>query len=108
MDKANRAAQFLPFDALNGLQEELRKREEIHSRIEKKELNEEKTNLISSTLFRLEKDNVVEVTFFYFGHYVTVTDKVENKNAAYGFLTINGNKIYFDDIYDIKIVADNG
>jgi len=104
MDKANRAAQFLPFDALNGLQEELRKREEIHSRVEKIEIPEEKLAEISSTLFKVEKDCLAEITFYYCGHYVTVKDRVENKNTAYGFLVVNGSKIYFDDIYDIKIL----
>lgn len=104
MDKANRAAQFLPFDALNGLQEELRKREEIHSRIEKKELPEETLNEISKTLSKVERDSVIDVTFFYFGHYVSLIATVENKNTTFGFLTVNDNKIYFDDIYSIKVV----
>ena len=102
--KANRAAQFLPFDALNGLQEELRKREELHSRVEKIELTEETRDEISKVLSRVEKDSVVDVTFYYLGHYVSLVDKVENKNRSFGFFTINGGKIYFDDIYSIKIV----
>ena len=34
MNKADRAAQFQPFDALKGLQEELRAREERRTRVE--------------------------------------------------------------------------
>lgn len=104
MDKANRAAQFLPFDALNGLQSELRKREELHSRIEKIELTEETLNEISKVLQRVERDSVIDVTFFYLGHYVSLVATVENKNVAYGYLTVNDNKIYFDDIYSVKIL----
>ena len=41
MNKADRAAQFQPFDALKGLQEELRMREERRNRVAKKEVSEE-------------------------------------------------------------------
>ena len=42
-DDLNRAAQFLPFDALKGLSEEIQRRIERRSRIEKIELSEEKS-----------------------------------------------------------------
>ena len=41
-DDVNRAAQFLPFDALKGLSEEIQSRIEKRSRIERKELSEER------------------------------------------------------------------
>ena len=43
---SDRARQFLPFDALKGLQEELRIREERRTRIEKKALSEEQIERI--------------------------------------------------------------
>ena len=46
MNKADRAAQFQPFDALKGLQEELRAREERRTRVAKKELSEEQMELL--------------------------------------------------------------
>ena len=104
MEKANRAAQFLPFDTLTGLREELRRREEIHSRIERKEISEEKKEEISAALTRLERGDVVEITFYYNGHYVLLAERVTAKNVAFGFLTIGENKIFFDDIYEIKIL----
>ena len=53
-EELNRAAQFMPFDALKGLTEELRKREERHCRVEKTELSEEESALVNNELY-LEK-----------------------------------------------------
>lgn len=50
MNRANRAAQFQPFDALKGLQEELRMREERRNRVAKKEVSDEKAEEISKEL----------------------------------------------------------
>lgn len=104
-DKVNRAAQFLPFDSLKGLQDELRRREEKFSRVEKIELCEDKKELISNELLKAEKGSIVEVTFYFNGHYVTLTDKLEGKNFAYKYIVVNNSKIYFDDIYDFKIIS---
>ena len=41
-DDINRAAQFLPFDALKGLSEEIQSRIERRTRIERKEISEDK------------------------------------------------------------------
>ena len=41
MMREERAKQFAPFDAMKGLQEALRDREERHSRVEKLEISEE-------------------------------------------------------------------
>ena len=41
MTQAERAKQFAPFDAMKGLQEALRDREERHARVERHEISEE-------------------------------------------------------------------
>ena len=41
MTRAERAKLFAPFDAMKGLQEALRDREERHLRVEKHEISEE-------------------------------------------------------------------
>ena len=50
IDDVNRAAQFLPFDALKGLSEEIQSRIEKRSRVERKELSEERKEEISAVL----------------------------------------------------------
>ena len=70
MNRAERAKQFLPFDALKGLQDELKIREERLTCVEKAELTEEACERLSSILATLNKGDFVSVT----GHvFVTKT-----------------------------------
>ena len=55
VNREDRAKQFAPFDALKGLQEELRKREERLTRIQKRELSEETQAEIGKELIKIRK-----------------------------------------------------
>ena len=103
MNREERAKQFLSFDALSGLREELKQREEKMLRVEKKEVTEEQAIEISNCLTILEKGDNIKVMFFYKGLYVEVMGEVTCKNLAYKYLVVNGNKILFDDIYKLSI-----
>lgn len=50
MTQAERAKQFAPFDAMKGLQEALRDREERHARVERHDISEEDIERNSSVL----------------------------------------------------------
>lgn len=102
MNKADRAAQFQPFDALKGLQEELRAREERRTRVEKKELSEEQIELLSTALAKIYKRSEVEITFYSGGHYYSLTGTVMDKNDIYKYIVVGEGKIFYDDIYEIK------
>ena len=104
MNNIERAKQFMPFDALVGLQAALREREDRHSRIERKELAEEEQMEISETISRVGKGCKIDVTFYLNGHYVEVVDKVVKIQPTTKFLQLGTTKIYFDDIYKIEIV----
>ena len=104
MNNIERAKQFMPFDALVGLQAALREREEKHSRVEKKELSEEDREEISITIGRITKGCVVDVTFYLNGHYIQVVDKVIKLQQANKYIQLGQVKVYFDDIYKIEIV----
>ncbi len=106
MNREDRAKQFLSFDALSGLRQELKRREEKRLMIEKREVPEELAVTLSNRLAVIEKGECVEITFYYKGVYVTVTGQIEQKNLAYRFLTINGTKIPFDDVYSITAKND--
>lgn len=103
-EKVDRAAQFAPFDALKGLQEELRKREEEHSKVEKKELSEEEMEELSQTILKLEKGDRVRALFFYLGRYVELSGILTNKNTTYKYITIDDSKLFFDDIVKLEII----
>ena len=103
MNRANRAAQFQPFDALKGLQEELRMREERRNRVFKKEVSEERAEEISRELIKIQKGSNVEIVFYRNGSYYELTGCVFAKNDTYRYLMIGEEKILYDDIYDIKV-----
>jgi len=102
--RANRAAQFNPFDALKGLQEALREKEEKLSRTKKKELTEDQQAELSTSINKLERGKTIEVTFYDNGYYVTVTGQVVDMNVIYRFLVINKVKVHFDEMYQIRFV----
>lgn len=103
MNRANRAAQFQPFDALKGLQEELRMREERRNRVAKKEVSEERLEEISQELIKLQKGSNVEIIFYRNGRYYELKGCAFIKNDTYRYLMIGEEKIAYDDIYEIKV-----
>ncbi len=105
MDRHERAKQFLSFDALKGLKEELKKREERHTRVEKTEISDEAREEICSTLAVIAKGAEVKIIFYYLGHYIETTAVVEKINFNEKTISFGGNKILFDDIYSIKILS---
>ena len=92
MNKTDRAKQFLPFDSLKGLQEELRKREELRTRQPKRLLSEER------------KEEKIRITFFLDGHYPEIEGEVSELNFPLKYLVLGNEKIFFDDIYSLAIL----
>jgi len=100
MPRQMRAKQFAPFDALKGLQEALRMEEYKHERIEKGDISQEKIEEISKVISEIEKDDLVEVSYFFDGYYKTLKGKarvdiIEQK------LKVNEKTIMFDDITEL-------
>lgn len=102
--RVNRAAQFLPFDAMKGLSEELQMREEKLSRVAKKELSEDDAEAINDVINKIDYGSQVEIVYYDQGHYYDIICVVEKKDIVYRYLSVAAQKIYFDDIYSIKIV----
>ena len=103
--RVNRAAQYMPFDALKGLKEELKLREERRLKVEKTELTDEMIEEISSKLYQIEKNSKISITFFYNGNYVDLDGYVTSIDKIYKYLVINEEKIYFENIYSLKIIS---
>ena len=103
MTREQRAKQFQPFDAMKGLQEALRDREERHTRVAKTEISEEKSDVNSATLFKVEKGMKIRLLCYFSFHNVKMEGRVTEIDFVYKFLKLGDDKIYFDDIYDIKI-----
>ena len=104
MNRADRAKQFQPFDALKGLQEELRSREERRTRVAKKEISEECEEQISAELTKIYKRSDIEITFYRGGHYYSLEGTVLEKNDVYKYLLVGQERIYYTDIYELKLL----
>ena len=102
----DRAKQFMPFDALKGLQEALRIKEFEHERLQKGDLSEEKTEEICQAMKNLKKGDYALVTYFKDGHYLSIKGlaKLEAENET---ITVDNTKINFTNIFDLKILSHN-
>ena len=102
MSRIDRAKQFLPFDSMKGLQEALRAEEAKRARVEKRELGEEDAARISQVLGQTSRGDAVRVTYYRSGSYLTATGEVAAFDTIRRTLTVEGQKIPFDDISDIE------
>jgi hypothetical protein len=105
VNRVERAKQFLPFDALKGLREELESREEKMSRVPRHEISEERMEELSAVIRQLYKGSQIEMTFYRAGHYYELKGSVLNVNTIYKYLQIGEEKIFFDDIYTLSLVS---
>ena len=104
MTAIERAKQFMPFYAMKGLNEALREREEKHLRVEKRELSEEAAARLSATIGKVSKGMVVWVEYYRAFHEVTLQGTVSKIDTVYRYLIIGEERIYFDDLYKLKII----
>ena len=104
MTREQRAKQFMPFDALKGLQEALREQEERHSRVEKHDISEEDQEANSIVLGKLTSGSRVEINYYCHFHDVVRSGTITGISYAYRFLKMDEEKIFFDDIYKIAII----
>ena len=103
LTRSERAKLFAPFDAMKGLKEALRDREERHSRVAKRELTEEEAEANSRTILKLERGMEIEVFCHLSFHDVVKRGVVTDLDLALRRLKLDGKTILFDDIYAIEI-----
>ena len=103
MKRQDRAKQFLPFDAMKGLTEALREREERHARTVRREIGEEQKEAKSRVLAQIEKGMRVEVECYHAFHDTVLEGIVWRISLPYHFIRIEEKRIAFEDIYAIRI-----
>lgn len=103
MTRTQRAKQFLPFDAMKGLQEALRDREEHHSRVEKREITEEMREANSAVFLRMQKGDKVHLSYFRRFHEVHTEGSVTGIDIPDKYFILGEEKIFFEDVYDIVV-----
>lgn len=103
LTRLERAKLFAPFDAMKGLKEALRDREERHARVARHEISEEQAEENSRAILKLERGMEIEVFCHLSFHDVVKRGVVTDLDLALRKLKLNGKNILFDDIYTITI-----
>jgi len=99
MANSDRARQFMPFDALKGLKEEIRKREKI--KVPKKELSPDGVEMLEYKLQQVKKGMMIKVIYFANNEYLALEGMVSNIDIIEHKITIVKQAIPIKDIYDI-------
>lgn len=105
MDRADRAKQFMPFDALKGFREALEEKERVI--VPKRELSEEQKEELDRKLRRIRKRDIITVEYFLCGEYVKVTGMVSGLDETARVLKVVNTKIAFDDISSLPDVTEH-
>ncbi len=102
LSRLERAKQFLPFDALSGLQDALRQKEQEVE--EKMELDDEQKEEISYKLQELCPGESVVISYYDVNHYNTIRGKVIYVNPLRKVINISKIEIPFYNIESIKTI----
>lgn len=100
MSREARAKQFMPFAALKGYPEALRKKEKIV--VPQMELSEEYQEELDRKLRQVHKNDMITVVYYSKKEYLKLTGMVSRIDNTARILKIVNTKIAFDDLYDIS------
>ena len=89
MQRAERAKQFMPFDALKGFREALAEKERVT--VPKKEFSEEYSAGLDGRLRRIRRKDFVTAEYYRDGEYVRVTGEVTGISAGEQVLVVSGS-----------------
>ena len=101
MDRAARAKQFMPFDALKGFREALEEKERI--KVAKRELSEEEKEALDKILNTIRKKDIILVEYFQEGEYTEKTGMVSGIDTMTRMLEVVHTRIPFDDITRLEV-----
>ena len=94
----------MPFDAMKGLKEALKDREERHNRVEKHGVSEEVQEKLSGILTEADRGMRVWVSHYFNFHDVESKGVITRIDKVYRVMCLGEIKIYFDNIYDMEIL----
>ncbi len=90
---------------MKGLQETLRERIEQRNRIEKHDISEEAMEANSLVMAKLTKGCFVHIEYYCAFHDVSKDGRITEISVPFRYLRLDNEKIFFDDIYAIQIIA---
>lgn len=101
MSPADRAKQFMPFDAVKGLREALAAKEAELLFVEKNDISEDGIADMNKMLSSLKQNDRVRVSYYANHIYHTVNETVVKVDAAREMLVLSGIELAFSDITEI-------
>lgn len=101
-DRTERAKQFMPFAALKGFEDLVN--EQTRSPEKRRELCEEDIQLISEKLAEIEKNDLIEITYYKIDGYTIKRGAVSEINFLRHYVTVVKEKIFFEDITKVDII----
>ena len=102
VNRVSRAKQFLPFDALKGLQEALREKEIEYE--EKKELSEDTLSELNDKFNQVENGKSIKLKYYKNGRYSEIEGIVTNIDYIKKKIQINKTEnVNICDIIDILV-----
>ncbi len=99
--RAERARQFQPFDALEGIKFMYETSEKTVE--EKRELSEERAAALNAAIAELEKGSLVRATYYDTDGYTDKEGILTEVNADSRYIKIVREKIAFDDLYELVL-----
>ena len=99
----DRAKQFLPFAALKGFEEALRKKEQQLESIPKYSLSDDRIEDITNKLNNINHNSIINIKYFNNNKYINIKGYITKIDNIYKYLIINNKKINFNDILKIDI-----
>lgn len=102
MNRQERAKQFMAFDALKGLQEELRKKEIEYE--QKKEISEWVLEELEDEFRKINVGEKVQVKYYKDGKYKNIVGIVKKINYVEKKIEINEEIISVNDVINLTIV----
>lgn len=99
MSPADRAKQFMPFAALKGYEEALRRKEKIV--VEKVELSEEMKDELDRQFKQISHNDIITVVYYAEEEYLKITGMVAKIDVDARYLKVVNTKIPFENIYSI-------
>ncbi len=94
----------MAFDAMKGLSEALRDREERHCRVEKHDISDEAIEANSRVISVLARGMRVRMEYYRAFHDIVGEGCVTEVSIPFKFLKLDGEKVLFEDIYKIEII----
>ena len=100
MTREERAKQFMPFAALKGYPEALRRKEKVI--VPKIDVSEEYAEELDRKLRQIRKNDIVSVIYFEKGEYLSQTGMVSRIDTTSRVLKVVNTGIFFEDILDVS------